>query len=316
MSNTLLDIRTAHLNHTEFHINDSVQTLTQHFQELYGEHLLAVLFYGSCRHQPQEPDGITDLYVIVSDYQKIWPKRRLLATAAAVLPPNVFFLQHQLSDDIPIRCKYAVLTLRDFEAGCSGWFHSYIYGRFAQPVAIAYCQSQTSQERLIRALTNATDKLLTETLPCILHPFTTLDLWQLALRLSYGAELRPEPAGRIDQLINVDSTYYENTARCWLASQAMVTTQCDDQNFTLPAATSRHRRIIWRLLWKGRSWWGKLLSMFRLAKALATFDGAIDYAIYKVEKHTGEPIQISEPIRRRALLFIPVLIFKLLRATI
>lgn len=316
MSDTLFDIRTAHLSHTASHINDQVRALTKHLQELYAEHLLAVLFYGSCLHQPQAKDGLIDLYAIVSDYKNIWPQRRLLTLAAKALPPNVFFLRHRQPKEEPTACKYAVLTLSDFEVGCSHWFHSYIYGRFAQPVAISYCQLPAIKERLLRALLGATDKLLTETLPIITSPFTASDFWQLALKLSYGAELRPESTDRIDRLINANTTYYEETAHMWLANQLSVTAQNDGQNITFTATTGRYHRLIWHLRWLGRSWWGKLLSALRLAKALTTFDGAIEYAIHKVEKHTGEPVQISETIRNRPLLFIPVLLFKLLRATI
>src|SRR5690606_33985599 len=53
-----------------------------------------------------------------------------------------------------------------------------------------------------------------------------------------------------------------------------------------------------------RRWWaarrrlGKLLNLTRLARAMATFEGGMRYAAWKVERHTGLPVKVT-PLRER-----------------
>ena len=323
MNAALYRIRAAHLAETEPQITAEAVTLTHSLRERYGDNLLAVVFYGSCLSQPQNEASTTDqsakqlvdLYAIISDYQRAWPKRRLLSWLAKLLPPNVFFLQQEQPNGEVIHCKYAVLTLQDFEAGCRDWFHCYLYGRFAQPIAITYCQSEAHKTRLIKALSQATNTLLHETLPLLTDDFRPRDLWRLALQRSYSTEMRPETQERADKLICIDPSYYETTAGTWLQHGQLATIQTETGTvFVAPAG--KLKRLIWRSRWLLRMLWGKTLSLLRLLKALSTFDGAIDYAVYKVEKHTGKPIQISERIRGQRFLFTLVLLVKLLRTSI
>jgi hypothetical protein len=77
--------------------------------------------------------------VLVDRYRAIEP-RRLLAALNKLLPPNVFYIEVPFEDRV-VRAKYAVLSLNDFAAGASRWFHSYVWGRFAQPVGLIYARN-------------------------------------------------------------------------------------------------------------------------------------------------------------------------------
>jgi hypothetical protein len=63
--------------------------------------------------------------VLVDRYRAIEP-RRLLAALNKLLPPNVFYIEVPFEDRV-VRAKYAVLSLNDFAAGASRWFHSYVW---------------------------------------------------------------------------------------------------------------------------------------------------------------------------------------------
>ena len=114
-----------------------VQALTDELLNRYGDTAQAILFYGSCLRTGDESDGIVDLYLLVDSYRTAYRSRRQVFTNK-LLPPNVFYLELPVRDRV-VRTKYAVLTLKDFQRGTSlQWFHSYLWGRFAQPVALIY----------------------------------------------------------------------------------------------------------------------------------------------------------------------------------
>jgi len=60
-------------------------------------------------------------------------------------------------------------------------------------------------------------------------------------------------------------------------------------------AGERNRILSW---WKRRRRLGKPLNFARLLKASTTFDGATRYAAWKIERHTGMPVEVT-PFRER-----------------
>ncbi len=68
---------------------------------------------------------------------------------------------------------------------------------------------------------------------------------------------------------------------------------------TIPRAV----RVFSKLAWLGRIAQGKLLSLLRLAKAAFTFQGGVDYLVWKLERHTGWPIELPDRVRRHPLLY-------------
>ena len=59
----------------------------------HGAASRAVLFYGSCLRQSQLDGLMLDFYLIVSDYRAAYDKR-WLAAANRLIPPNVFYFEH------------------------------------------------------------------------------------------------------------------------------------------------------------------------------------------------------------------------------
>lgn len=57
--------------------------------------------------------------------------------------------------------------------------------------------------------------------------------------------------------------------------------------------------------WAWRQRLGKPLNLVRLMKAIFTFDGAMDYALWKVERHSGVRPEVTDWERRHPLLAMP-----------
>lgn len=72
-------------------------------------------------------------------------------------------------------------------------------------------------------------------------------------------------------------------------------------------------RFMSRLAWRLRFVQGKLLSVLRLIKATATFEGGVDYILWKIERHSGVTVDIEPRLRRRPLLAMWILSWRLYR---
>ena len=288
------------------------QKIPEHLRQLaedvcapYQNALVAVIFYGACLWQKDVINGLPDFMVIVSNYRNIWGHKKWLRIAGTCLPPNVFYHTMQ-TQTAKFNCKYAVISVDHLKAGCKDWFHSYIFGRLAQPVALI--ASSDDQIKLINtALTTATERLLGEAIGLIDKPFSGLYLWRIALRYSYGAELRPEPENRVDSLVEQSQHYFKITADAWLET---ATQRSSDQQW---CHLQPSKKTVFKRRWFYRALWGKHLSAMRLMKAYFTFSGGIDYIIYKIERHSGQTIDVPNRVYKWPLIFLWGLLFKLWR---
>lgn len=283
--------------------------LTEALRQRYGSCVVAVLFYGSCLRSGDPFDGLVDLYLIVDNYRSA-NSSALKAMWNRLLPPNVFYAEFPYEGGC-VRCKYAILSERDFAAGTSKrWFHSYLWGRFSQPTAVAWSRDTATQAKVAAGLAQAVLTLLERALPSLPAQGSVASLWEGALALSYATELRPESTGRAAELTQANAAYYRRVTE--LAAPLLDTAlQLADGNYAaeLPDARRWRNRIAWRL----RTVQGKLLSLARLSKALFTFDGGLDYLAWKLERHSGQHIEVPERVRRYPLVFVWALVWDLYR---
>lgn len=301
---------------------DAVSALTPSPQHPALQHLVeslrcrheacavSILFYGSCLRSGDPYDGLVDLYLIVDSYRGA-NSSMARAFWNWLLPPNVFYAEFPY-DGKTIRCKYAVLTLEDFERGTSPrWFHSYLWGRFSQPTAIAWSRSPDIQARIANGLAQAVTTLLNRALPGVPASGSAQSLWQNALKLSYATELRPESQSRAQQLAEHNQDYYRIVTGLAAPLLSGNFTFSPDNHYHFQDSSSG--RTLNRLGWRLRSLQGKCLSLARLSKALFTFDGGLDYIAWKLERHSGETIEIPDKVRRYPLIFIWGMVWRLYR---
>ena len=251
----------------------------------------AVLFYGSCLRLEQLEGLMLDFYLIVSDYASAYDKR-WLAVANRLIPPNVFYFEHD-----SLVSKYAVLSEADFAHECSSeaWTVS-TAARFAQPSRLVWSADAPVAGRVTDIIAQAAPTLLGWTRP--LAPEASIEkLWKLAFRQTFHAELRAERLSRPDALVDADPERYERFGRAALKEAK--------------TSLSREQAKRW---WRRKQGHGKRYSIARLAKASATFAGGADYIAWKINRHTGARIELKPWQRRHPLLAAITLAPRLLRS--
>ena len=259
---------------------------------------VAVLFYGSCLRAPEAElaDNLLDFYVLVDDYTRAYDKA-WLAVANRLLPPNAFYCE-TVWQGARIRSKYVVISLEDFENGCSPAARNVsIWARFSQPARLVWARDAAIAPRVLGACASAVRTMLRRAWP--LDPLTrdARKLWLRALRETYAAELRPESADRAVKIFEVDRARYERLAAIVLAELGRPELS--------PEAAARD--------WRGRRRLGKTLNLARIAKAAFTFDGGLDYVLWKIRRHSGVTIAVTDWQRRHPLLAAPRLAWRLYR---
>ena len=254
-----------------------VAALAAAARERFGPATVAVLFYGSCRRTEQR-DGLFDLYVLLDGYRSLPFVERQLAR---VLPPNVYYLEAAF-DGARLRSKCTVISLADFERGTRQWFHSYLWARFAQPVTLAWTRDQDARLRVEGALVAAVEKFLTESGSLVSAGADPATVWITGLAASYGTELRSESADRARELYTANATWFDAAAR----------SRSQDRSHKGSGGAAL------RAKWSVRRISGKLLSLARVLKSAYTFDGGLDYIVWKLERHSGRRIDVPDAVRR------------------
>jgi len=283
----------------------AVATFVTAARERFGSAALAVLFYGSCRREDQ-PDGLYDLYVILDSYGQL---RRTEAILAALLPPNVYYLEVATPEGRR-RAKCTVISRVDFARGTSTWFHSYLWGRFCQPVSLAYARDADARAEVLTCLGQAVLTFCDRVLCLQGHEFDTRTLWVDGLRTSYGSELRSEGPDRAVELFATHADFYTAATDAAAAAIELVATAPGRWRSTLSPARRRRGQIAWGV----RRATGKFLSLARILKAWITFDGGFDYIIWKLERHSGRHIEVPERVRRHPGLHMWSFFWRLYRA--
>ncbi len=305
----LIDVIAEHGTTTH---DPALETLKDELLSRYGNHLQAILFYGSCLRGGNPFDGLVDLYVIVDHYRTTYPKRSL-AVLNALLPPNVYYLEKKLTEGT-LRAKYAVLSLQDLGRGTSlHWFHSYLWARFAQPTGLLYARDNAITHQIHTNLAQAVMTFTGRVLPRLPSEFTVSDVWEKGLSLTYRAELRAEKGQRGVEIYQHFEAYFNSITTIALETFPEV---CDDRTSGgafRRISSGKIQDFISKTGWSIRIIQGKLLSVVRLLKAFFTFDGGLDYIIWKLERHSGITIKISPRLRRYPLIFIWGLMWRLYR---
>lgn len=300
-----------------------VEWLAKELAKIHGETVLGVLFYGSGLREPTD-EGVLDYWVIVDDYRAAYSSR-LHAIFNRVAPPNVFYLEREHEGSI-LRTKYGVISHSAFEHGTTrkAW-HPYVWARFAQPVRLIACRDEEALSFLVSAVANAVVTMI-ERLVCFLPDrsgifrFSLSAFWQEAFRRTYDSERRPESEDLIRGLYSANADRYDRVATHalhHLAEQgqfANATAHPHAFSLTLSGRTRWNNRLRWRFM---RSY-ARVLGLIRLGKTAFTFGDWVPYVLWKLERHTGRRLELSERQRRHPLIFawpiiLPLLIRRNLR---
>jgi hypothetical protein len=291
----------------------AVNSLVQEILIRYGSDVQAILFYGSCLHKEEDLDGLFDLYVLVDSYGSA-NRNSMQAALNQLLPPNVFYLEIPFEKQT-VRAKYAILSLTDLQQGTSmNWFHSYLWARFCQPTTVVFARDKEVIKLVNTAFAQAVITFTTRVLPRMQPQFTIREMWQKGLELTYRAEFRPERPDQQVRLFDAASDYFEDiTCKAFEALSCQVTTINSGADVQYSAAIPSLTRLVSPITWAIRILQGKILSVLRLVKGTLTFDGGVDYILWKIKRHSGVTMEASPFLRRHPILAMLVLSWRLYR---
>jgi len=267
-------------------VDQRVTAIAEAIATKYGKASRTVLFYGSCLREEQLDGLMLDFYLIVSSYGEAYGKG-WLALANRLIPPNVFYFEHG-----GLAAKYAVLSEADFHRLNGPETDSVsVWARFAQPSRIVWAADEPAKWKAVEAVARAVPTLLGSAMPTAETSRDPLELWRAAFALTYSAELRAERKGRSGSVVDADPDRYRRFTGAGLEAAK-------------PSDVT----------WARRRLEGKFLSVARLAKASATFDGGADYIAWKINRHAGTNIVLKPWQRRFPLLAAISLLPRLLRS--
>ncbi|MBL8905266.1 MAG: hypothetical protein JNM20_01185 [Rhizobiales bacterium] len=252
-----------------------------------GPGVAAILAYGSCLRGVAATDSLIDLYVLTPSL-KAMPASASARWACRIIPPNVYFAECPF-EGATLRCKYAMLPLDLFARWMApATSNPYFWARFAQPSALVYAASSGVKSDVIRAVAQAI-RTAYGNARGIADGGDALNTWQRLFENTYRTELRSERADRARDILLADRDYYQEAAGFAMNAPAV-------------SANWPMRRIA------GRAW-----SVARLVKAAFTFSGGADYLAWKIERHSGDKLALTEWQRRHPILASITLLPRLLR---
>lgn len=246
----------------------------------------AVLFYGS-NLRTGSLDGVLDFYVLLPGEQRgrIWPK----------IWPTVSYHERKQGDET-LRAKVATMALSTFAEAASGELaDTTIWARFVQPSALVWQADDAAREAVTSAIEAAA--ITAARLAVALGPpsGTSEDYWRTLFRATYKAEFRVEKPGRENDILSVNEAHFAGLLPLALDAAGVAYARNGERLTPSLAASERARIVKW---WKRRRRLGKPLNFTRLIKASTTFEGAARYAAWKIERHTGMPVEVT-PFRER-----------------
>jgi len=274
-------------------VDPAVATFARALAEASGAR--AVLFYGS-NLRTGSLEGVLDFYVLLpgQETSAIWPR--------------VSYHERE-HEGLILRAKVATMALSTFARAAAGTLaDTTIWARFVQPCALVWEADEAARADVTAAVAAAS--ATAARLAAALGPAsgTAEDYWRALFRATYAAEFRVEQSGREDDILAVNTDHFAGLLPLALEAAGIPAGRAGTALTPRLMPAERARILGW---WKRRRRLGKPLNLLRLVKASTTFEGAARYAAWKIERHTGIPVEVT-PLRERfPLLAAPQVLFDL-----
>lgn len=236
----------------------------------------AILAYGSTLRDSSPHESLIDLYVLTENWRDV-SSNPLARWGCRLVAPNVYYTECSVEGET-YRAKYAALPLAQFvkkllpETG-----NPYFWARFCQPARLVWSRDEAAGSAVIEALQTATATAHRHAKGLALNGDFKAQ-WIALFQNTYRTELRPESADRARLIVDADVQHYALASRL------------------LSGDTALHHN------WACKRWHGKLLSVLRLFKAAFTFQGGADYIAWKIKRHSGVEIKLTNFQRRHPLI--------------
>jgi hypothetical protein len=250
----------------------------------------AALFYGS-NLRTGSLEGVLDFYLLLPGPQieKVWPK--------------VSYREWEFEGQT-LRAKVATMSLEQFAKAARGTSRdTTIWARFVQPCALVFVRGDAAQNAVQDALCDAAKTAAR--LAAALGPESgpAQDYWSALFRETYKAEFRVEKPGRETSILSANEAHFDGLLPLAWAMDGISFEEPQTGVFRPQLTLEKRGEILgW---WKPRRRLGKALNIARLAKATTTFQGAADYAAWKLERHSGIALEVTPFREKHPLLSMP-----------
>lgn len=266
--------------------------------------------YGSMLNsQLSTPTSFPDFYVIVDSYAEFY-RSSVHTFLNKIVPPNSYFLKIT-EKGTPLPSKYCVIDRKDL---ASTTRHDtlkdlFIAGRLAKRIGILYVKDEEFLSFFFDAIYNAMRfNVMLAISDMGETPFTLDDLIMRLLGLSYRAEIRTETGDKITSLYNSEKSFYRKVYGSFLeqetagGSVSMKGTHYKTIKpyFRQPAIDDFMKR-------------SRRRAVYRWPKSIYTFSDYVSYLELKIERTTGEKLNLSKWDRRLPLIFGWKYLFRLLK---
>jgi hypothetical protein len=282
--------------------------------EAGGDSVRFLLFFGS-RKTGARPDAASayDFFVVVDGYRAFYRaartkgilkrRARLASALNLVLPPNQVAVPLVLADGTAARAKCAVVRADHFARDTS-WRRRdhFSLGRLFQPAAVAWCAGPPAREEALDALERCAALTLRWSRPWLPRRFGVEEYCRTLLRVSFAAEIRPEPEGRAEALWRAQEADLRAVYGVLLreAAAAGALRESGPALYALPQPASTGERLRLWLYFR----WSLVRATARWLKHVVTFEGWLDFIVRKARRHSGQDIVLSEREKRMPLIFL------------
>ena len=215
-------------------------------------------------------------------------------------------------DGRKLRAKVAVLRKDQFRRGMRrGGLDTTMWARYSQPAALAWCRDEAARADVVASVGEAVVSAASWAARLGPESGPAGDYWQALYKRTYSAELRVEKASRTDSLMAFAGDRYAALLPiAWAAAGIAHDTKADGTvRPVISAADRRSAEAGWSL----RHGLGKPLNFVRLVKSAYTFDGGVDYLLWKIERHSGVKMELTPWQRRHPILASPRVLLELRR---
>lgn len=296
-------------------------SLAEHLASIFGPTTRAILHYGSrAQGRASRADSAFDFFIIVDGYRQAYQslaaelgtRRRLsLAVALAwVLPPNAVSVR-QRGPYGEREAKCVIISTRHFRRECSVRARDhFVRGRLSQHVLLAWSRDPRSTAMILRGVREVRERSFDWVRVFLTPRFDLIQYCRTLLEVSLAYEIRPEAKDHAD-------TLFAAQREALLGIYGPVLGRLQERGvLARHGETFLQMRLagpVTRLRVRTYFRWSRLRTTLRLLKHPFLYDGWLDYLLQKIDRSTGEKIELTARERRWPLVFLWPRAFRYLR---
>lgn len=290
----------------------AARALAEYVASIAGVSARAVLHYGSrAQGRAVRSDSAFDFFVVVDDYRSAYGALtaametrygpRLAVALAWVLPPNVVSVR-QGGPFGEYEAKCIIISMRHLRRECSFRARDqFVRGRLSQHIVLAWARDAASAEEVGRCVREARDSSFAWLRVFLPARFDIDQYVRTMLAISFAHEIRLESRDHAERLFDVQrdalrARYGPVLER--LATRGVLVREGRYYLQRHPAGVGARLRV------RAQLRLSKWRTTLRLLKHPFLYDGWLDYLLRKIDRSTGERIELTERERRRPLIFL------------